>query len=732
MKSIIVVILVSVFTRFGISQQSGWFWQSPNYCADVLGDLKIVSPTTGYVVGSAGIFMKSTDAGLTWSNPLCDSSYRGLSCQRLFGQYYINPNTGWTVGTYSNSITQWVLKTTNAGSFWVKQAAFQNSTGPGSVFFINELTGWSVGGITMLKTTNSGQTWDAGSYVFSGSVTSIHFSDASTGCAAGATNFYKTTDGGSSWQTAYSFYNGQINSFCFINSMTGFAAGNSFSPLQGKIFKTTNGGINWVLKASLGVPLLTAISFASANVGIGVGGNFGNNLYICKSTDAGETWNDVAFIVPYPNILTSVGFFNQSTGIAVGYDGRICRTTNAGDNWTSMNEPAFRANVNNIFFTDPQNGWLACENGTVMKTTNGGAGFTPITLGYNDNILMTSFVNSQTGYVVGSSHISTTTNAGSSWNTINFPVQFTSFSMIDQNTAYATLYNQAQYPAARLIRTSNFNASWDTIPLPISGNFKMVKFINQNTGWIVGYPYNHIICKTTDGANTWQQQLIVSSSNQLSCISAVDDQNCWISGDYGTMYRTTNGGTNWTNIPIGYTDSWYTPYVKFFNPNTGIAFTNFPVARIIRTTNGGSTWDRQVDCGVNGLNTMFFVNSMTGWAGARNVLLKTTDGGELLSLKNISSLVPKDFSLLQNYPNPFNPTTKIKFDIPVVGNARDRSLQLKIYDILGREVATLVNEPLQPGTYSVDWNGSNFASGIYFYSLTSEDFSQTRKMVLIK
>ena len=102
--------------------------------------------------------------------------------------------------------------------------------------------------------------------------------------------------------------------------------------------------------------------------------------------------------------------------------------------------------------------------------------------------------------------------------------------------------------------------------------------------------------------------------------------------------------------------------------------------------------------------------------------------------------VPGKFELYQNYPNPFNPATKIKFDIPnTVGAARLRNgqaymrpVQMKVYDILGREVATLVNENLQPGTYSVDWNASNFSSGIYFYRIGTEGFVDVKRMILIK
>jgi len=107
-----------------------------------------------------------------------------------------------------------------------------------------------------------------------------------------------------------------------------------------------------------------------------------------------------------------------------------------------------------------------------------------------------------------------------------------------------------------------------------------------------------------------------------------------------------------------------------------------------------------------------------------------------IGIQTISTVIPKSFSLSQNYPNPFNPSTKIKFDIPLLSQGgvsrRDGVVSLTIYDVLGREVTTLVNEQLQPGTYSVEWNASNFASGIYFYTFKTESFNQSKRMVLIK
>jgi len=107
------------------------------------------------------------------------------------------------------------------------------------------------------------------------------------------------------------------------------------------------------------------------------------------------------------------------------------------------------------------------------------------------------------------------------------------------------------------------------------------------------------------------------------------------------------------------------------------------------------------------------------------------DTSMLTGINQLSNEIPAQFFLSQNYPNPFNPVTKIRFQIPSAGSGHYHSV-LKIYNSLGHEVKTLINESLPPGTYEVDWDASNYPSGIYFYELTSGGFIQTKKMVLIK
>ena len=104
----------------------------------------------------------------------------------------------------------------------------------------------------------------------------------------------------------------------------------------------------------------------------------------------------------------------------------------------------------------------------------------------------------------------------------------------------------------------------------------------------------------------------------------------------------------------------------------------------------------------------------------------------VISVRRVSSNIPAEFKLHQNYPNPFNPSTKIQFSIPPSKGVRGMDVKLIIYDLLGREVATLVNEQLKPGSYEVQWNASNFPSGVYFYRLTTDKFIGTKKMILVK
>jgi hypothetical protein len=134
--------------------------------------------------------------------------------------------------------------------------------------------------------------------------------------------------------------------------------------------------------------------------------------------------------------------------------------------------------------------------------------------------------------------------------------------------------------------------------------------------------------------------------------------------------------------------------------------------------------DAELDC-YAGLGTN---RADMGYYGGR-YSENTTDVEE----ENIETEIPNKYELSQNYPNPFNPSTTINYSIPVVNaHTSTANVTLKVYDILGREVAVLINKEQAPGNYSVKFDASNLTSGLYFYRLTAGKFTSVKKMMLLK
>src|SRR4030095_4956555 len=110
-----------------------------------------------------------------------------------------------------------------------------------------------------------------------------------------------------------------------------------------------------------------------------------------------------------------------------------------------------------------------------------------------------------------------------------------------------------------------------------------------------------------------------------------------------------------------------------------------------------------------------------------NAIVETARWVVPIGIKPVSTEIPKEFNLYQNFPNPFNPNTKINFDLP-----KGSDVKIVIYDLLGRETAVIANEQLDAGKYSVDFDASSFASGVYFYRITAGDYTNIRKMMIVK
>jgi hypothetical protein len=153
-----------------------------------------------------------------------------------------------------------------------------------------------------------------------------------------------------------------------------------------------------------------------------------------------------------------------------------------------------------------------------------------------------------------------------------------------------------------------------------------------------------------------------------------------------------------------------------------------PDGKCSSTSDGGTNWASRPTGTSQAMNRIFFTDALTGWSvGDNGTILHTTNGGLTFVDGERPDEVPKEILLSQNYPNPFNPVTNFQFSI-----ANSQLTILKVYDVLGREVATLVSEVKQLGTYSVRFDGSGLVSGIYFYRLDAGSFTSAKKMLLLK
>jgi hypothetical protein len=204
------------------------------------------------------------------------------------------------------------------------------------------------------------------------------------------------------------------------------------------------------------------------------------------------------------------------------------------------------------------------------------------------------------------------------------------------------------------------------------------------------------------------------------------------------ILKSTNSGLNWSivqnSFQFGYHD--YND-VKFVNESTGyVVMGRDTKGYIIRTTDAGLSWVQTFELIGNGtsepgsLTCISILNDRHMWVGGYNGTIVSTVSP--VGIQSVGAEIPIHSSLFQNYPNPFNPQTKIKFDIPSNVKGQTSNVKLIIYDLLGREVTTLVDEELKPGTYEVDWDCSNYSSGVYFYKIITEGFVETKKMVLMK
>jgi len=370
---------------------------------------------------------------------------------------------------------------------------------------------------------------------------------------------------------------------------------------------------------------------------------------------------------------------------------------------------------------DANTGYVTGSYQTIRKTTNGGLNWQTISCPNYDYGYAT-FLNANTG-IVGAGPgalMIQTYDGGNSW-TVRFPPDYGGAWM--QYIDSLTLYAIGGYS---VMKSTSGGVSWFIVDTSsFYDHFRSVYFLNKDTGTVVGA--HALVRTTTNGGASWTTRVVnlpvQFGDSTLYDVKYVNASTGFACGNGGIFIKTTNGGVNWTYYSTGAINMLQALW--FNDTNTGYAVGN--TGRIVKTTNGGVNWTVQTSPAEDPLWNVDFVDYNNGWVvGFVGDILYTSDGG-LTWIQPISNQVPSEFKLFQNYPNPFNPSSKIKFQISKFGE-----VQLKIYDVLGREVSTLVNGSLKPGTYVAEWDGSSSASGVYYYRLSTGSFSEVKKMVLLK
>jgi hypothetical protein len=502
-----------------------------------------------------------------------------------------------------------------------------------------------------------------------------------------------------------------------LNPMIMFASAVTINTANGfrseGVYVSTNGGLNWSGSDSCKG---ANISNHGGDPGIMIDkngvfilnhiGSIFYGVYSHYSTDMGSTWS-AAYILTnqqpedkgtsITDNNPSSSFYGRSYASWVNFVSPfpvlISYTTNSGANWTSpapINNPPPQRCSGGDMETGP--------NGEIYNTWSGVTSTLPFTEDY-------------AGFGVSA-------NGG-----VNWTVQQNIF---DMNGINGTL------PSKGNIRVNGL----PRIDVDLSAG--------PRRGWIyiittekniapAGTDPDIIFHRSTNGGSSWSQGIRVNqdalNNGKIQYFPAVrvdsagnifvlyyDDRNT--ASDSAEVYlsRSTDGGNTWNDFVVS---------DNRFKPKSIIGGPSSYQGDFISLTSVGNKLHAFWMADYSGLYQI--------WSSILNI--------NTIGIKQTGSVIPKDFSLEQNYPNPFNPVTRIRFNLPIPSEGGEYTplafgeglgVRLIIYDLLGKQISELINGELKPGSYEVDFNGSNLPSGVYFYTLKTNEFSKTKKMILLK
>lgn len=731
MKTLI-LLLVIIIPSLALPQ-TGWYYLNPTPTGNNLYDLTMFSETSGICISTNSIF-RTYDGGRNWTEYFLSNSDLYIT-----GMSIVDSSLG-----YLSMGSGRILKTIDGGKTW--SFVSQMSQMCYGIKFISSQTGYiftkynnlNYRGTRILKTTNAGISWTECFSDYSISLGKINFVTPSIGYSIGYNtdtngNYYhtkilKTTNSGLTWDSIASSLNISPSKTLFLVEQTGFISGSGYNQAN-RILRTTNGGVSWgdTLKRNL-----VDIRFTDASSGYFITGD----STFARTTNAGANWTFSVIRNPtldynrHPNQLC---FINQNTGVCVGNLGLILRTENNGTNWTNINSSFTNEEFDDVVFKNNNTGFLMGWDRNIYKTTNGSQNWTKYTFGNsNSNLGAMIYAGSNTWYLsqAWDPIMYKTTNDGVSWDTLTNTgfIQSTALKFLNPTTGFGvSKYNVFG-------KTTNGGLNW-FINNQIGGQNWTLDFIDENTGFVGG---GFQLRKTSNGGinfETIPESIIHSAwdvkfiSRDTVVVSGISQNG--VGTNRGAIWKSINGGTNWTEylVPGAYALG----PLRFTDKKTGYVLEGWDGSYygLFKTTNAGENWFR-IRVPDGRLVAINFADTTTGYiVGYDGLILKTTNGGAS-TFVHMNEAIPGNFTLFQNYPNPFNPSTVIKFNLIQSGKQTNIPVKIIIFDILGRQMETLLDEKLSVGVHEVNWNASKYAAGVYFYTLLTDEYKETKKMMLIK
>ncbi len=403
----------------------------------------------------------------------------------------------------------------------------------------------------------------------------------------------------------------------------------------------------------------------------------------------------------------SYDFFNSDTG-------GVHRSTDGGSTWEKV-FPAYIARTieidsNGVIFASVWD-WPNSNEG-IYKSTDMGTTWIPVhILGNSDNVFSIEAYSGGVLYAGSRKGIIVSTDNGNTWNTNpSFPTGETW--VLDVETDISGYIYAASY--AGFYISSNGGINWEIAQGIEAGDTVTSLGVYQSTN--------------LNNSHFAETPIIAGTTN-------------------GKIYKAPSGGVNFLKVFIFALSSTSSDFI-FFNKFILGAVRNISVLEnsaqygttggAIVSQDGGENWEFQneglptnaiasfvaVDPSTLRAGSVFYLGLFDNQVGGARIFKRTFT---VTNIENTDNETVDNFNLEQNYPNPFNPSTKIRFDLPSSGYA-----SLKVYDMLGREIAELVNEELSAGIYEFTWNAHSLSSGTYFYELKTKEYSLRKKMMLLK